>query len=50
MPLTEKQIKEYRKKLGSKAYMETAINGLVEKFSAGHAVLKIPRVEPEKIT
>jgi hypothetical protein len=41
MPLTEKQIEKYRKKLGSRAYMEMAINGLVEKFAAGHAVAKL---------
>jgi hypothetical protein len=46
MSLTEKQIEKYRKKLGSRAYMEMAINGLVEKFAAGHAVAKLPCDEP----
>jgi hypothetical protein len=42
MPLTEKQIEKYRKKLGSRAYIKMAINGLVEKFATGHAVAKLP--------
>jgi hypothetical protein len=46
-PLTENQIAEYREKVGSREYMERAINDIAEKFSAGCAMVKLPYAEPE---
>jgi hypothetical protein len=50
MSLTEKQIDEYRKKLGDSTYMKKAINRIAEEFStgyAGYAMIKLPCAEPE---
>ncbi|MDR3061268.1 MAG: hypothetical protein LBU57_04030 [Dysgonamonadaceae bacterium] len=46
MPLTEKRIEEYRKKLRDSEYMEMAINGVAGKLSTGYAMV-IPYTEPE---
>jgi hypothetical protein len=50
MSLTEKQIEEYRKKLGNNQYMKKAINGIAEKLSTGYAeyaTAELPCAEPE---
>jgi hypothetical protein len=35
MPLAEKQVEEYRKKLRDREYMEKAVSGIAERFSTG---------------
>jgi hypothetical protein len=47
MPLTEKQIEEYRKKLRNSEYMEKAISGIAEKFLTGYVMGKPIPAEPE---
>jgi hypothetical protein len=47
MSMTEKQIKEYRRKLMDGTYMERAINGTAEIFLKGYAMVKLPYGEPD---
>jgi hypothetical protein len=47
MPLTEKQIEEYRGKLRDSKYMERAINGVAERFLTEPVMEKISFAEPE---
>jgi hypothetical protein len=46
MPLTEKQIEEYREKLRDSEYMERTINGIAGKLLTG-PVIAAPYAEPE---
>jgi hypothetical protein len=48
MSLTEKQIKEYRRKLDDSKYMKEAINGIAgigENFLTGNTIVKLPYVK-----